>query len=372
MNRRRWLTVLVGVLLALGAEARPRRQSIVRYDLSPLVAMANGKLKLIGGRSITLPGLWSQRRIFFDDLQPGANWRHPARIRVEMPDGRLESEMQVDFPPVDLDSCPVVSGTPPKPKTKVEFKVQPLKGAHKVTDPDKYWAFLLNGHAEQRHWNDFSYLYRVLTQVYGYLPSHIVVADSVFKTRLPDLDENGSPDIEFGSTFDEVKRAFTHLGGRLKKTDRLLFVVNDHGATLDGESTLVLFDSEVKASVFLPLLNALPNDEIISVYEQCNAGGFVRGSVTATGRVAVAASTNLEQSWATTDFQFDEFLYHFISAVGYQRHDGTLVRADADGDGKVSIKEAYLYAAQMDRAPESPFLESFTTTGKAMDIGVGH
>jgi hypothetical protein len=366
----RSFVVMVLLGIGFGADARPKPKP-VRYDLTHLAASHNGSIPLVGGKSLSLPSSWNRKRIVFVDLVPGANWRHPARIRVESPEGRLESEIRVDSPPPDLTSLEVISGVPPVPRTPLEFKVQNLKGRHRVADPDRHWAFLLNGNSEQRHWNDFSFLYRVLVEVYGYHPAQIVMADTVFQNRKPDLDGNGTPDIAFGSTQAEVKRAFAHLSSHLKKTDKLLFVVNDHGGIVDGEATIVLYDVEVKASAFLTQLATVPSQEVISVYGQCNSGGFVRPSI-AQGRVAIAAATDLELSWATTDFQFDEFLYHFISALGFQRHDGTAVSADTDGDGRVSVKEAFVFAQAADKSPESPLLESFTNTGKAMDFGVGY
>ncbi len=367
----RWAVLVVALICCLGAEAFPKRRHKVRYDLTPIALATSGQIPLMGGGTLALPALWSKRRIYFEDLQPGANWGHDARVRIEDNDGRLAAQIKLRFPPRDLATLEVLGGTPPVPSKPPEFKIGNAKGVHRVADPDKYWAYLLNGDAEQRHWNDYAYLYRVLVEVYGYLPSHILVGDGLFRKRKPDLDDNGTSDINYGSTHDEVKRAFGFLNSTLKKSDRLLFVVNDHGGIVDGESTIVLSDVELKASEFLPLMATLPNQETISVFAQCNAGGFVRPSI-AQGRVAVAASTDLELSWATTDFQFDEFLYHFTAAIGFQRHDGTPVSADSDGDGKVSVKEAFVYAQAADKSPESPFLESFTNTGKAMDIGVGY
>lgn len=363
-----WTHFLFFLVVGTVAAARPTEPS--RYDLSGLALISGGEITLVGGERVRLPASWSHRRVVFEDLLPGANWRHPGAVRLEFLDGRVEVTLPVTMPPRDLWSCEWLSGPDTRAKAPLDFKIADLSGVHKITQPDRFWAFLLNGHAEQRHWNDFSFLYRVLVQVYGYRPDHIVVADQVFQNRMPDLDGNGTSDITYGSTQAEVKKAFDYLKQTLTKNDRLFFVVNDHGGRLDGESTITLYDVELKVSQFMPYLAALPAGEVISVHGQCNAGGFVRPSVGA-GRVAVAAATDLEVSWATVDFRFDEFFYHFISALGWQNHEGKALSADGDGDGKISLKEAYVYAAGADKAPESPFYESQTNTGKAAEMGVG-
>ena len=115
-------------------------------------------------------------------------------------------------------------------------------------------------------------------------------------------------------------------------------------------------------------MKPLPTENILSVFEQCFAGGFVRPTIS-NGRVSVAAATNREISFATDDGNFDEFLYLFTSAFGHQTHEGTAVNADLNGDGRINAREGFAYALAKDLASESPLIESFINTGTDFTLG---
>jgi len=339
------------------------------YDLSKVTGLQGAIIPLQGNRSIQLksfPGM--ETKIVFEDKFPRANWGHPASLKVVDMAGRVLDEKIVHSPPKFLSQAAKFPELKiPRPeKTKVSLKTDQR---FFVKSPEKHFAVLINGNASQRHWNDFAFLYRTLVEVYGYSKANIFVADSYHQVELPDLDDDGKNDIEWGSTLAGIQGLFRHLGKTLTPDSELLTVVNDHGEIKDGEAVLVVNDGEIRAGDFAKQLGALPPKRAISVYQQCFGGGFVRPSL-GDYRVALSAATSEEFSWATADFQFDEFLYHLTSALALQTHEGKPVAADRNRDGKMSIQEAFAYALAEDSTPESPLMESFANSGFARLFGL--
>ncbi len=332
------------------------------YDVTPL-ATASAEIPLQGGRILKMNRSWKRGRVLFVDKMPGANWSHPAELKVFNAAGALMETIQVKRPPIGLM---LASEKEIKP---AEFSLNTFEGKYKVGSPQKYYALLINGISEQRHWNDFSFLYRVLTQVYGYTKENIWIADSNSLKDQSDLDGDGRPDIQYGSNTQEILDLIGQLKMRLSGESQLLVVVNDHGDLNGSESTIYTMDGEIKAGEFAKLLNGVKAEKVLSLFAQCFSGGFVRG-VTAKGRVAMAASRNDEESWSSPDYHWDEWLYQVISAFAYQTHQGKLVDADQNRDGKISALEAFTYSVAKDRRPESPLLESHINSGEAKGIGL--
>ena len=360
------LSCLVNVCVAAGA-APP-----VSYVLSPLYKNRLRNLSLIGGEKIAIPNETRKTpgKVVFEDLVPGANWGHPAKLKFYSANGALVQETNVTRPPEQLEEQWVAPEELFQRPKAPKFDLQDYQGAWRVKDPSLFHAFLINGNANQRHWNDFSFLFRVLTQVYGYDKSNIWVYDSHYKEIAPDLDGDGKPDIQFGSTVAEVREGFSRLKSSLTKADRLLVVMNDHGSFENKLSKVILKDGDVDANEFGTWINGAGDAKVLSLFEQCFSGGFVRRAL-GPSHVALAASKDEELSWATPDLAFDEFFYHVIAAFAGQDHEGNRLPRDPASDNKISAKEAFAYAIQKDRRPESPLLEAANNSGDAAQIGLG-
>lgn len=350
--------------------AAPHRKLPPRlYDITPLRPKAGLAIPLMGSESVRPKGAMAPgAKIFFEDKEPSANWGHAGAFKIFDPLGNLVEEIPTQLPPKNLNSgIGGLFGNFGQPAT---FAVSDLDGKFRVAHPQNFYALLINGNADQRHWNDFSFLYRVLTQVYGYHKTNIFVADSVHIDKDSDLDGDKAPDIQYRSGVADVTALLAKLKEQLGKDDHLLVAVNDHGVLVDGKPVLVLFDGQVKAADFGKQVSDIPAGKILSIYEQCYSGGFVRPT-TGSSRVAMAAATDQEISWANEDLTFDEFLYHTISAFAGQTHDGKPISADNDKDGKITAQEAFAYATAKDTTPETPLMESEPNAGTASQIGFG-
>ncbi len=374
---------LVFFFFVLGAaEARTKPKAQVT-DITALVQThsldGSPGVELEGGEIIPLAAASTPgSKVIFEDLMPGANWGHPAIISV-LHQGKELLRRALQSPPRGLGQLKkksptkaTVASEPEDSETdplEVKFALVDHKGKYKVENPGKFHALMINGNPNQRHWNDFAFLYRTLLSVYGYLPENIHVADSTNKEAKGDLDGSGKNRIAYASTVNAVKDLFTSLKEKLKPEDQLLIVVNDHGSIKENETTMVLFDGEIKASEFAGMVKGLPTKRIIAIFEQCFGGGFVR-PMADDETVAMAASTNREFSWSTPDLRFDEFLYHVTSAFAHQTHDGKSVSADTNKNGKVSAQEAFSFAVEHDSMAESPVLEAAANSGVATSIGL--
>jgi len=76
----------------------------------------------------------------------------------------------------------------------------------------------------------------------------------------------------------------------------------------------------------------------------------------------MTAARHNESSWSCdTEGQYDEYVYHWTSAVYGKTPGGTSVNADTNGDGAVSMREAHDYAKKKDSRNEHPQIGSCVT-----------
>jgi hypothetical protein len=93
----------------------------------------------------------------------------------------------------------------------------------------------------------------------------------------------------------------------------------------------------------------------------CHSGGFV--DVLRRENLIIATScSEHEQSWACADRPYDEFVFHWICAVAGHDPEGNPVYADTDGDGHVSMAQAFDYASEHDQQEETPQYSSTPTS----------
>jgi hypothetical protein len=223
----------------------------------------------------------------------------------------------------------------------------------------------------ERYWNDCSFLYRTLRQTFHIPKRNIIVLMSDggkpgedmlrsdgkgFVSSSGDLDGDGQPDVNYPATTESFANVLISMSRRLDEYDHLFLYVIDHGGTLDGniDSYIWLWNDGRLNDYFLAsLLNRFRIGSINILMGQCYSGGFV-ADLMGDGRVIATACSGSEQSRTCPDRPYDEFVYHWTCAVNGSDEIGNPVHADIDGDGDVSMQEAFQYAQSHDRVHETP------------------
>ena len=107
------------------------------------------------------------------------------------------------------------------------------------------------------------------------------------------------------------------------------------------------------ATHLVQLLEAFHVESMCLCLGLCHSGGFI-DELRRENRVIATSCAESEESWACTDRPYDEFVYHWTCAVAGHDPEDNAVCADTDGDGYVSMAEAFDYASQHDRRQETP------------------
>jgi hypothetical protein len=222
------------------------------------------------------------------------------------------------------------------------------------------------GSNHDRYWNDMSFMFRTLKERYGYRDEdiHVVYSDgrdtAVDQKKVSgeyadsprDFDGDGIDDVDRASTRQEVVSLFDELRGQLTENDQLFVFATNHGSQQpEGTShaVLVLFYSEVITdSDFGELAGRLDLGTGAFFFEQCFSGGMI-DELKRSNHVVMSAADWDEYSWSCdTEGAYDELAYHFVSALMGKTLTGQVVEADGNGDGVVSMREAFNYARQRD------------------------
>ena len=330
--------------------------------------------------------------LVFVDRFPGANWEHPCWYYfVDQATGRLERH-DATTPPLKLGSLDEVTNGRDNPEpgmseAALERYSERLRALPKpVTSRGMAWALIISGGANRdnnhiRYWNDCSFIYRTLVDYYGYTDDHIRVCisdgldpaidRSNGTNSPPDLDGDGDDDIEYSATLTHIEQVFTELAASLSASDQLFIYTTDHGGQQSGQDCyLNLWNlQELSDDQLAGYIDTLPCETIVCVFEQCFSGGMV-DDIQGEGRVIATAADWDEYSWAMgPDYIYDTFVYHWTSAVGFARPDGTPVDADTNDDGICSMHEAFIYAEANDFEDETPQYSSTPTIlGDALNL----
>ena len=241
---------------------------------------------------------------------------------------------------------------------------------------DHLYALLVNGGRNrltnhERYWNDCSFLYRTLRNKFHIPKRNITVlmsdggdpepdmlrADARGFTSSPtDLDGDGQPDVNDAATDHTLSNVLIKLSRELTSEDHLFLFVVDHGGSKDKQNDSYIWlwgDKQLSDKHLSLLINLFDIGSINILMGQCYSGGFIDDLI-GNHRIMTTACSGSEQSWISPDKPYDEFVYHWICAVNGADEKGNRVDADINGDGKVSMEEAYTYAMRHDRVNETP------------------
>lgn len=237
------------------------------------------------------------------------------------------------------------------------------------------WAVIISGGGNYttnfvRYWNDCAFFYSTMKSVYGLSDDNIIVAmsdgtnsgiDRLNEYLIPesspwDLDGDNVPDIDYPATVIYVNSIFNELEESVKPGDEVIVFVTDHGAYSSGSAALVLWNNEsMSASDFKTNLNKIsPQATKHLVMGQCYSGGFISELQNVKQLTISTACSATQLSYSTSDYLYDEFLYHWTAAIAGQYPEGGSADADADSDGVITVREAFNYAQTNDTMTETP------------------
>ena len=240
----------------------------------------------------------------------------------------------------------------------------------------RLYAVIVNGGRNkltnhERYWNDCAFLYRTLRHTYHIPQRNITVLMSDggakeddmiradgwgFRSSPTDLDGDGQPDVDNPAKREILVSVLYDLSKKLTTDDHLFLFIVDHGGSTvhQSDSFIWLWNDEKMEDYALALLLRLFNVASMNILMgQCYSGGFME-ELAREGRVMSTSCCGNEQSWASPNHKYDEFVYHWICAINGADETGHPVNADANNNGEVSMAEAFEYARSHDRANETP------------------
>ena len=272
---------------------------------------------------------------FFVDEQPGANWEHKASyILVDQASGEVKRIPAMSPPLEALDLKPLNKNastemTLMKASTRLtlaKLKIKPFQ----LPKRDKYAVLICGGWNSgsnyARYWNDLQFIFKTLKQKYGYTDSEIIVLYAN-GTHSPngDFDGNGSDDIDYAATKANLTTVFNTVAKNISSSGKFFFYATNHGGDDAGanKSNLTLWGENIKDYEFANLAKAIECAEAIYVFEQCFSGGMMDDLLNAQSRpctkpkvCVMTAARHDEVSWGCdTEGQYDEYVYHWTSAV---------------------------------------------------------
>ncbi len=187
---------------------------------------------------------------------------------------------------------------------------------------EKY-AVLVNGDSERRHKDNITRAYTTLTAL-GFEPAHIfVVSPPDRRGRLV------KQTLRLAPVPDNFWRVMDELVETVGKGDLLVVYGTGHGDTDQGDSLLELRNGEVWPADLREEVDHYRGESVI-VMDQCFSGGFA-DAFEGTGSRVIAISSvdsrHLTDCYAFAKTFWDSFLHP--------------ERADANHDGKTSLREAF-------------------------------
>lgn len=332
--------------------------------------------------------------LVFADLMPEANWEHPCKY-IYVSDNMEGGEYTVavvdsvrpphsgDFEPMKLsqitrDRMELESSEKAKRAGAARMMKSGPLPIYSTPFSSKTYAVILSGGLSpadnaERYWNDCSYMYKTLTRNFGLPKENVKVLMSDGKSSgldrnlnisfSPDLDSSpldldgdGECDIDFSASKDTLAMVFDELKNKLTDNDHLLVFVTDHGGydEYNDKSYINLWNGErLYPDEFASYFNGFNAGYVSFVLGQCYSGGFIP-ALKADNHIVMTACAENELSYRCRafDLNYNEFLYHWISALNRTDTFGnTLPVSQTLPNGElapVTLKRAFDYAVEKD------------------------
>lgn len=313
--------------------------------------------------------------VFFVDEAPYNSWGHSCRyLLVNSASGDITS-IHASMPP-DLEKYDIIRETSIKYNSEIMYpeNIKGVYGRMQCDNSESQYAVIISGgmnpaNNHLRYWNDCSFIYNTLVHTYGYKKSNIYVlmsdgtdpgadlminSTTIISSPL-DLDQDGIDDIKYAATKQNISLVFDELSEKIRAGDNLFIYTIDHGDTINNESYLCLWGERISARDFATEVNKISEQCIINtVMGQCFAGGFSGWLNMRENRVSTFAVPHNKPSYNYQGLPYDMFVYLFTSAINGRNPYGTLVNADLNNDGEISMREAFVFARDNDNL-DDPF-----------------
>lgn len=173
------------------------------------------------------------------------------------------------------------------------------------------------------YWGATSGMFDVLVQRYGYKPENVYF---LFCDR-----HKGDPRVDYVATKANLEKVFRELAAKMLPGDTLFGFFVGHGTRRGQQSLYELTDGVISAKQLHRLRTGIRARTQTYVFTPCNSGGFAAVLGRQPGTVVITSCRIDEVNSAGFAEAIRDALNH---APG----------ADADGDGRVSIGEAYNFA----------------------------
>ncbi len=394
---------LLGLLFVIIANSQVSQDSaqtilknhIANYDDFDIYVANNmigisDTIQLLGSRIIVPPqdSCW----MFFVDEMPLANWGHPCKyVFVKISSGKCDI-IESQSPPFNLSINAVKRLPRPIYSNQDIFRIEKQRIQNTL---EHNYAVIISGGARpkinfERYWYDCAAIYSLLVNKYGYDRNKIYVIMSdgtdpgndrrliVNPLRVEDrydssplyLDGDTLPDIQYAATKTNISNVFDALSNIITPEDDVFIFTTDHGTHVNNQWTLSLWNNiEMTSEEFAAEVDKINNARAINILmQQCYSGGFLP-ELCGDNRVVMTACNNSEGSLPMSYPLYDEFCYHWISAMnGATLLGGVIVNADSNNDGCVSMKEAFNYAVDNDVQSEHPQYCSDGTQGECFSL----
>jgi len=133
------------------------------------------------------------------------------------------------------------------------------------------------------------------------------------------------------SSAENLKRTLNALAGAIRPTDRFIFYYVGQANVMVESLRLNLPGEDVTHKQLAELMKAIKASSVLIVLD-CPGAGLTAKAMTGKGRIVICGSKS-DQRYST------RFSQYFIPAL-------VDVKSDSDGDNKVSLLEAFTYAAR--------------------------
>lgn len=308
---------------------------------------------------------------FFLDFEPTKSWEHAcATITIpRSPDFKYVSRTPGIIPPSH-------SLSPIRVKNRYGYMAdnRPYVAKAVLSDEDiesaaRTYAIIINGGINKnanhkRYWNDCSFIYQTLVNKYGVPKGNIIplmsdgnnpgydmkTVSGHYISQPLDLDDDGSADITLAATKNNLYATLVKLCDMMTEKDQLFIFVTGHGGYEGGSYTYLWNGDTLYGLELADMLRQFIEKKVVinAVFGQSNSGGFIE-HFKKMGVAATAACGRNESSWSCPDMPYNEFLFHWTSALNGKYPNSVPVNADTDLNGRVTMEEAFLSAYNYDR-----------------------